>query len=301
MNVIEVTQLKKYFGKVKAVDNISFSVEKAQIFGFLGPNGAGKTTTIRCLMDFIHPTAGQIRILGLDAQQNSVMLKSKIGFLPSDVNLYLNLTGQDHLDFVQQMRGKSKSLPSLIKRFAFDPKIKVKNLSTGNKQKLGVILAFLSDPEVLILDEPTRGLDPILQNEIYYLLKEFQARGTTIFFSSHNLPEVERICDVVAIIKEGKLVEVDQVENIKGHGVHEVSAFFRNKFKKSDFHLSNVEIKEELDNGLILRVKGDLNPLLKALNKQAVSDLSVTHATLEEIFMEFYKEKGLQQTQDKES
>ncbi len=166
MSAVEVDNLRKYFGNTKAVDGVSFSVEEGDLFGFLGPNGAGKTTTIRCMMDFIRPLGGSITILRKDAQEDSVELKKKIGYLPGNVYLYSKWTGQTHIDFVRQFNaGKDISL-DLINRLGFDPTVKTKHLSPGNKQKLGLILAFMTNPEVLILDEPTLGLDPLLQNEV---------------------------------------------------------------------------------------------------------------------------------------
>ena len=193
MNAIEVKNLKKHFGKIKAIDGIDFSVEKGEIYGFLGPNGAGKTTTIRCLMDFIRPTEGSITILGKDAQKHSVELNKKIGYLSGQVHLYDKWTGQQHIDFIKATNGTEDIAEKLIKRFDFDPAMKTKKLSSGNRQKLGIIMAFMTKPELLICDEPTNALDPLLQHEVYELLKEARDGGATVFMSSHNLPEVEKV------------------------------------------------------------------------------------------------------------
>ena len=166
MAVIRVQNLKKYFGKTRAVDEISFDVNEGEIIGFLGPNGAGKTTTIRCLMDFIRPTEGKIEILGLDAQKNSAQLKTDIGFLSSEADLYKSWTGAEHIHFLERVKGISRFDEELIKNLKFDPRKKVGALSTGNKQKLGIILALMHQPKLLVLDEPTVGLDPLLQNYI---------------------------------------------------------------------------------------------------------------------------------------
>lgn len=288
-SVIKIQNLIKYFGKTKAVNGVSLEIQKGEIFGFLGPNGAGKTTTIRCMMDFIRPTSGEIDIAGLNAQRDSVKLKQKIGYLSSDIHLYDSWTGKDHLNFIQNIKGKSKIVGDLIKRFGFNQKSKVKSLSTGNKQKLALILTLMNEPEVLILDEPTRGLDPILQQEIYKILREFQAKGATVFMSSHNLPEVEHICDKVAIIRDGKLVAVDLMENITKKKVHLVNAYFEGKFDEADFQLKGVEITDQNHGSLVFRVKGDINPLVKKISQYKLADLEITHATLEEMFMEFYK------------
>jgi len=210
--VIEVKNFKKYFGRTKAVDDISFTVEKGEIFGFLGPNGAGKTTTIRCMMDFMRASKGSISILGKDSFIDSVSLKERIGYLSGSVRLYENWTGREHIDFVRKLNGKKDISVDLLHRLDFDPKIKTKKLSSGNRQKLGVIMAFMLEPEVLILDEPTTTLDPIMQHVVYDLLREVTSRGATVFMSSHNLSEVERVCSRVGIIKEGKMMAIKNVK-----------------------------------------------------------------------------------------
>lgn len=290
MKAIEIKNLKKYFGKKKAVDNIDLEINEGEIFGFLGPNGAGKTTTIRCMMDFLKPTDGSISILGLDSQKDSVNLKNKIGYLTSDIRLYDNWSGKDHLDFIQKFRGKSKILPSLIKRFDYNPKVKVKQLSTGNKQKLGLIMALMNEPKILILDEPTRGLDPILQNSFYETLLEFKEKGATVFFSSHNLSEVDKVCQKVAIIKSGKIVANESIESLKQKSIHMVYAYFNQEFKKSDFNFDGVEVVEKLKDGLVLKVKGNLDNLVKKLAHYKLKDLEISHANLEDIFLNYYKD-----------
>ena len=191
-NAIEIVDLKKRFGSVKAVDGVTFKAEQGEAFGFLGPNGAGKTTTIRCLMDFIRPTSGKISIFGKDAQKDSVELKKLIGYLPGNVKLYGNWNGWDHIRFIESIRGKSKNVDDLIQKLDFNPKVRFHSLSSGNKQKLGLILTLMNEPKLLVMDEPTVGLDPLLQNTIYGLLNDLKKKGTTIFVSSHNLPEVEK-------------------------------------------------------------------------------------------------------------
>lgn len=298
-NIIEVTDLKKYFSSfgtrgrdlVKAVDGISFEVKKGEVFGFLGPNGAGKTTTIRCIMDFIRPTAGSVKIFSDDAHKDSVSLKKKIGYLPGNVQLHDKWTGQEHIDFVESLMGKSKDAKDLIKRFSFDPSRKFKQLSSGNRQKLGLILALMHEPELIVMDEPTLGLDPLLQNEIYEIFDEIQERGHTIFVSSHNLPEVQRICDRVGIIKEGKLVGIEKVSELGEKRLRRIVARFDAKFEKEDFRFDGVERIEELSDGLILTVRGDINPIVEKLASYKLHDLEISHATLEDVFLEFYKGK----------
>jgi len=292
MTILKVQNLKKYFGKTKAVDGISFEVSKGEIFGFLGPNGAGKTTTIRCMMDFIRPTSGSIKILDKDAQKDSEFLKSKIGYLPGSVKLYDGWTGHDHIAFLESIRGQSQNLPELISKLDFNPKIKFKTLSTGNKQKLGLILSLMSEPEVLIMDEPTVGLDPLLQSTIYDILENLNKKGTTIFMSSHNLSEVERLCSRVGIIKNGKIIALEEIENLGKKRMHAVEVHFAGSFNKDKFQAGNIEIVQELPDGLILNVRGDINPLVRQLADYPLKDLEITHASLEEVFLEFYQDGG---------
>jgi len=292
MPIIEVKNLKKYFGKTRAVDDISFAVEKGEIFGFLGPNGAGKTTTIRCLLDFLRPTSGKINILGLDANKNSDQIKHKISYLSGDVRLYDGWTGEDHIKFLEALRGQKSIAEKLISDLNFNPRMKFKNLSSGNKQKLGLILALMFEPKLLIMDEPTLGLDPLLQNKIYEILDKFQKKGTTIFFSSHNLAEVDRMCDRVGIIKDGKLVAIERISELKEKRMHTVKVYFAGPFNRDEFTFENTKIIKDLPEGLELGVKGDINLLIRKLTNFNIRELEITHATLEDIFLEFYEADG---------
>lgn len=291
-NVIEVTNLSKNFGEIKAVDNISFAIEKGEIFGFLGPNGAGKTTTIRCLMDFIRPSSGNISIMGFDSQKDSARIKKQIGYLSGNVKLYNGWTGKEHFAFLESIRGKSKNLKELIEKLDFNPRLKAGHLSSGNRQKLGLILALMHEPEVIIMDEPTVGLDPLLQNVIYEILEEFQKQGKTIFMSSHNLPEVERLCRRVGIIRAGKLVAVENISDLHAKKMHHIAIQYDGNFQKTDFKIPGVEVEEVLSDSIILAAKGDINPVIAKIAKQKITDIEITHATLEEVFLEFYKKEG---------
>jgi len=288
-NVIVIKDFKKYFGKLHAVDGINLNVKKGEILGFLGPNGAGKSTTIRCLMGFNKPTDGEIRVFDHDMSTDSVKAKRQIGYLPGNVQLYDNWTGWDHIRFFEGVRGKSRNLNNLIERFDFNPNAKFRHLSSGNQQKLGLILALMHEPKLLVMDEPTVGLDPLLQNEIYKVLIEMRDRGTTIFISSHNLPEVEKLCDRVAIIKNGKLVAVESIKVLGKKKLHKIEASFKDKFSKSEFEHDGVESVDEISRGLLITVVGDLNPVLRTIAKHKVNDIEITHASLEDVFMKFYK------------
>jgi len=290
MNVISIKNLKKHFGKTRAVDGVSLEVKKGEIFGFLGPNGAGKTTTIRCMMDFLRPDKGSIKILGLDSERDSVEIDKKIGYLSGAVRLYDGWTGDDHINLIKKIKRNGKFAKELIKRLDFDPTKKFYYLSSGNKQKLGLILAFMGKPEVIILDEPTLGLDPLLQNEIYKILKELKNQGSTIFMSSHNLSEVERICDKVGIIKQGKIIAEENIETLKRKAIYEVHLYFERDFQKSDFEkIKGVKVTSEFDNGIALTVKRDINPLIDELSKYQLKDVRISRASLDEIFLEYYE------------
>ncbi len=287
MSVIEIKDLKKYFGKTKAVDGVSFEVQKGEIFGFLGPNGAGKTTTIRCLMDFLRPTSGQTKILGQDLKWHSDV-KEKIGYLSGDVRMYSNWTGKEHITYLENLRGKQSIALDLSKKLNFDLNNRFKNLSSGNRQKLGLILALMFEPEVMILDEPTMGLDPLLQNTIYQILEGFQKKGSTIFMSSHNLAEVERICGRVAIIKDGKLVATENIYTLKEKHIYEVKVRFTGEFDRNYLNYEGIEIIQESNGGYILSVRGDINILLRVLAQYNIRDVEISRANLEDIFLEFY-------------
>lgn len=288
MDVIEVKKLKKYFGNVHAADDISFSVGKGEIFGFLGPNGAGKTTTIRCMMDFVRPTGGEVKMLGKDSCLDSVFLKSKIGYLSDTSRFYDQWSAERHIKFQESLRGASKHLSELIKEFDLSPKLRFSNLSSGNKRKLAIILALMSNPEILILDEPTTALDPLLQAAFHAYLRKFAAAGGTVFMSSHNLSEVEKICDRVGIIKDGKMVAVEKISEMKLKKIYHV--FFQSKiFVGDEFASKEVEIVSHVNDQVVLKVKGDINPVMAVLAKLKISDIEITHVSLEDIFMEFYQ------------
>ena len=284
MDVIEVKNLKKHFGKVKAVDGISFNVRKGEVFGFLGPNGAGKTTTIRSLMDFIRPQEGEEKILGMDAHKDEVKIKKKVGYLSGNVKLYDKWTGAMHIKYFHRLNGTHDISKELIKRLDFNPARKVKELSSGNRQKLGLILAFMFEPEVYFFDEPTNALDPILQNEVYSMIEQVVEKGATVFMSSHNMPEVERVCDRVGIIRNGKMVAIEDMVSLKEKNIYRVTAFFKDKLHKKDYINKNIDILRDNDHEIIFRVKGDIDPVVKELSKYELKDLEINQASLEDIF-----------------
>lgn len=288
MSAIQVQNLKKYFGKTHAVDDVSFSVEKGEVFGFLGPNGAGKTTTIRCMMDYIRPTGGSITILGEDAQKDSVSLKGKAGYLSDSSRFYDHWSVRKHLLFQQSLRGTSENLRELLEKFGLDRNLRFSSLSSGNKRKLSIILALMNDPKILILDEPTVSLDPLLQNSLHSYLKDFAKTGGTVFMSSHNLSEVEKICDRVGIIKDGKMVATEKISDMKLAKMYDVS-FHAENIDPNIFLDENTKLVNHTESFIVLKVKGDINPIVQKLSRLRVYDLEITHVSLEDIFMEFYQ------------
>lgn len=290
MSLIELHEVTKTFGSKIALDNVSFSINKGEIFGFLGPNGAGKSTTIRCMMGLIFPDSGQIQINGTAVNKSSSSYREKIGYVPSDLELNNLWSGKDHISYIQNARGISEFPTALVERLGLDLNEKSKQLSTGNRQKLAFVLALFTKPDILILDEPTKGLDPLFQELVYQILAEFKEDGGCVFFSSHNLTEVERLCDRIGIIRAGKIVANETMDSLRHMHIHEVQAVFAEVETVPD--LSGFgEIMRSSNNSVTLRVEGTLNPILETLSRHALVDLSIDHASLEETFLHFYEDK----------
>jgi len=288
-NVIEIKNVTKFYGKSRGIKDLDLEVKEGEVFGFLGPNGAGKTTTIRCLMDFIRKDEGEISVLGKDAQEDSVELKKDIGYLSDEVYLYENWNGRKHINFIRKLNGDHDIADELVERLDLDVSKKTKSLSTGNRQKLGVVLALMFEPKILILDEPTKGLDPLLQSAFYDLIGEAVEKGASVFMSSHNLPEVDRVCDRVGIIKDGTMIATEDIAGLKNKRIYSVRAYFSDGFDKAEFLNDDIEVVKELRNGLLLKVKGDINEAISILNEHKLKDVDISPASLEEIFLEFYK------------
>ena len=291
--IISVNHLTKFYGKTLGVQDLNFSVSQAEIFGFLGPNGAGKTTTIRMLLDLLRPSFGQIHIFGKEIYDHSLEIRRRSGYLPGNFSAYGNMTGIDFLRFAGSMRRTSPKLQSsLIDRFQLskeDLSQKVKHLSHGTLQKLGIIQAFFHQPELLILDEPTIGLDPLMQEEFYRLLFEVQNKGKTIFFSSHNLAEVEKICHRIAIIRDGKLVALETLESLKKKKVRRLK--FILKEPADELKLPGVNLVKQKDLYYEYLVEGDMKPLLQKLSSLPIDDLIFPEPDLEEVFMAYYRKE----------
>ena len=289
MDVIATDGLTKYYGSHPGLVDLSLQAREGEIFGYLGPNGAGKTTTIRLLMDFIRPTRGKATVLGKDAKRESLSIRQDVGNLPGDVHLYDHMTGEEMLEFLARFRSKpSVFRGQLAERLDLDLSRKIKSYSKGMRQKLGIIQALMHDPSLLILDEPTVGLDPLMQLEFYQIIRDFKERGRTVFMSSHNLPEVERGCDRVGIIREGKLLAVEEIEALKQRRVKKIEVVFQKEVDEKDLSISGVIKTEGRDKHFFLYIKGNLDEVLKHLARFPIEDIVVEKASLEDIFLEFY-------------
>jgi ABC-2 type transport system ATP-binding protein len=292
-DIISTKGLTKYYGKVRAVNNLDLAVAAGEIFGFLGPNGAGKTTTIRVLLNLIRPSSGSASIFGMDTCRDYVEVHRRLGYIPSDAVFYNGMTGREYLSLMAGFRGNNsrKRLIELQDRFELDLDRQTSAYSRGMKQKLALIQAFMSDPELLILDEPTLGLDPLMQHSFNNLLIEERERGKTVFLSSHLLPEVERVCDRVGIIKEGEMVTVEEIDNLKRKRVRHIDLYLNKEIPVEDIKLADTEILEINGKLVRLRFSGQTPELLKQLSNLPLDDIVFPEASLEDTFMEYYGEK----------
>jgi len=291
--IIKTENLTKTFGPIRAVDNLSLEVKEGEVFGFLGPNGAGKTTTIRLLLDFIRPDSGHASIFGLDCQKQGLEIKKDIGYLAGDVRLYDEYSGEYLTKFLASLNGgfHKEWVNELTRRFEIDMSRKVSDLSKGNKQKIGVLQALANKPKLLILDEPTSGLDPLMQIEFYKLMKELKKQGTTIFMSSHVLSEVEKVCDRVGILKKGKLIALKNIEELQREKARVVNIYFKENYNPDDFKLEGVDIQEADKDHIHLILRGEIDPLIKAMTKYHLRDVSFVEPDLEEVFLKYYEQK----------
>jgi ABC-2 type transport system ATP-binding protein len=292
--VILTQNLSKSYGKVQALRDLNLEVQAGEIFGFLGPNGAGKTTTIRCLLDLIRPDGGAATVLGLDPQAHPVAVRARVGYLPGELQLPGNMNGRAALRYFDALRGKRvdwRFVDALAERLELDLKRPFKNLSKGNKQKVGVVQALMHRPELLLLDEPTSGLDPLMQQEVLAMLREAQAGGATVFFSSHIMSEVEAVAERVGIIRAGRLVEVAATASLQARALRHATVRFQEPVDSSNLAgVPGVTLLPGDDSTSVrLQVTGDMDGLIKALAAFPVSDLDVARPSLEEAFLAYYK------------
>ena len=289
--VIETDRLTKRYGGSRGIEDVSIGVEQGEVYGFLGPNGAGKTTTIRTLLDLLHPTSGSAHLFGLDSRRESREIRARLGNLPGDFTCDPALTGREFLRFCGEARGMRGlgSASELAQRFEADLDRRIGDLSRGNRQKVGLIQALFHDPELLVLDEPTTGLDPLMQEEFLAVIVEFRGRGGTVFLSSHDLDEVERVCDRVAIIREGRISAVERVAELRGRAYHHVSIEFESPIDAAEFAgIPGVSELEADGSHVSFKASGALDPVIKTAARHRVIDMELTEPTLEEIFLTFY-------------
>jgi ABC-2 type transport system ATP-binding protein len=293
MNVIEIKNLTKTYGKARGISDISFNVEEGEIFGFIGPNGAGKSTTIRTLLSLIYPTSGSATIFGKDTVQFAPEIKKEIGYLPSEVFYYDNMKVKDLLNYSASFYKKDcrKRIKELAEIMDLDLNKKIDDLSLGNKKKVGIVQGLLHEPKLIILDEPTSGLDPLMQQKFFELLEEENRKGATILFSSHILTEVQRLCNRVAIIKEGKIVTVEKISTLKENTYKKFKVETKSTIDANYFNLSGVNKLEVKANLTSFLFKGNINDVMKKIADIEISNLWIEEPDLEEIFMHYYEKE----------
>ena len=293
MNVIEINKLTKSYGKVRGIVDVSFHVEQGEIFGFIGPNGAGKSTLIRTLLSLIYPTSGSATIFGKDCIKYAPEIKKDIGYLPSEVFYYDNMKVIDLLRYSASFYKKDckKRINELAEILELDIHKKIDDLSLGNKKKVGIIQGLLHEPKLIILDEPTSGLDPLMQKKFFDLLKEENKKGATILFSSHILSEVQKLCDRVAIIKEGKIVQVEKISTLKEKNYKKIRIETKSELDLNDFTITGVSQLERKENVISFMYNGNINLILRKIAQVEIANLWVEELTLEEIFLHFYEKE----------
>src|SRR5581483_8555084 len=292
-SVIVTSGLSKDYGSGRGLFGLDLEVGRGEVFGFLGPNGAGKSTTMRLLLDLIKPTSGSARVLGLDTTRESLEIRRRVGFLPGDLALYPKLTGRTVLDYLAELRGgvNRRVRDALAERFGADLDRPVRELSTGNRRKLGLIQAFMHEPEVLILDEPIAGLDPLVQQSFHSLLAEVSAEGRTVFLSSHTLSEVERVTHRLAILRQGRLVVVDSLENLRRVAVQRLEIEFNAPVGTDEFRgLPGVTEVQADARTVTVSCEGSADPVVKAAARHQVRAIPPRDDDLEDIFLRYYQE-----------
>jgi ABC-type multidrug transport system ATPase subunit len=288
--VIEATGLTKWYGKRRGVLDVGFVVEEGEVFGFLGPNGAGKTTTIRLLLGLMRPSAGSATVLGHDAWMDAAAAHERLSYVSSDPGYLGELTAREQLDYMARLRGLPRGAwRPAAERLELDPTIPIRKLSRGNRQKVAVVQAFMGDEPLLVMDEPTSGLDPLMQREFLKLVAEAHAAGRTVFLSSHNLPEVERACDRVGIIREGRLVSISTVSELQASHWRSVNLVLAAPPPPGLFDLPDVRVVSAEARDVHLMVRGDVNPFLRRLASIDVRDVSIATLEIEDVFLGYYE------------
>ncbi len=290
MSIIEVSQLTKYYGKSRGIVDVSFNVEEGEIFGFIGPNGAGKSTTIRLLLSLIHPTSGSARVFGMDVVSHGPEIRRDIGYLPSEVYYYEGMKVIDLLKYSASFYqcDCTERIKALSEIMELEMNRRISDLSYGNKKKVGIVQGLLHSPKLLFLDEPTAGLDPLMQRKFFDLIRQENTRGVTVFFSSHILGEVQRLCSRVGIIREGKIAEISDIHTLQQNNYKKVRVEAQG-LNPDSFNLPGVTNLQSEDSQVHFFFKGDINTVLQKIAPLQVKDLSIEEPTLEEIFMHYYE------------
>lgn len=293
MNVIEIKNLTKNYGKARGITNVSFNVEEGEIFGFIGPNGAGKSTTIRTLLALIHPTSGSATIFGKDCIKSAPEIAMEVGYLPSEVFYYDNMKVIDLLKYSSSFYKKdcTKRMKELAEIMELDLNKKIDDLSFGNKKKVGIVQGLLHEPKLIILDEPTSGLDPLMQQKFFNLLQEENKKGSTVLFSSHILSEVQKLCNRVAIIKEGKIIKLETISNLTENNYKKFKIEMKSKIEKDYFIIKGVKELEMDGNVVTFLFKGNINMVMKKFTDIEISNVWIEEPNLEEIFMHYYEKE----------
>ena len=289
-SIIEVNHLTKYYGKSRGIVDVSFNVAEGEIFGFIGPNGAGKSTTIRLFMSLIYPTSGEAKIFGLDCIKYGPEIRQEIGYLPSEVFYYEGMKVRDLLKYSASFYKKdsSKRMHELADLMELELDRRIDDLSYGNKKKVGIVQGLLHQPKLIVLDEPTAGLDPLMQQNFFNLIREENKRGATVFFSSHILSEVQRLCSRVAIIKEGRIIRIQDIKTLQKENYKKVRVVAENLDPKR-FEVAGVTNLEKIDGSLSFFYKGDINLMARLISESRVADATIEDLSLEEIFMHYYE------------
>jgi ABC-2 type transport system ATP-binding protein len=290
--VIQTMNLTKFYGKSRGIKDVSITVNKGDIFGFLGPNGAGKSTTIRTLLDFIRPSSGNAIIFGLDCRKDSVAIRKRIGYIPGDFGLYGHMTGWKFLEYFGKVRGGYDAASAKEYARKMDIKLdrKMKEYSRGMRQKVAIIQAFMNNPDLIIMDEPTNGLDPLIQQTFMDMLREEADRGCTMFMSSHVLSEVEKVCNRVAIIKEGGIVAEERVEELRQKSGKILEVKFAQPLEREIFYLPGISNVTRSNGTYRMNVTGNMEEILKEISAYKLADINIHQMTLEDIFMHYYEE-----------
>lgn len=294
MYAIEINNLTKTYGNSRGISDISFKIEEGEIFGFIGPNGAGKSTTIRTLLSLIYPTSGSAKIFGKDCIEFAPEIKKEIGYLPSEVFYYDNMKVMDLLKYSASFYKKdcTKRIKELAEIMDLDLSKKIDDLSLGNKKKVGIVQGLLHEPRLIILDEPTSGLDPLMQQRFFDLLEEENKKGATILFSSHILSEVQRLCDRVAIIKEGRIVTVEKISTLKENNYKRFKVETTEAIDQNYFNIDGVNNIEKNGNTISFIFKGNINNVMKKIAEIDIENLWIEEPDLEEIFMHYYEKEA---------